>query len=131
MTWDYGTLNALYRNNWIATGIVDKPAQEMLKNGFEIQSQIEPEQIDKIMAVYTRTRTRLKILDALKWSRLYGGCVLIPLISGQNDLEKELDYETIMPDSYKGCMVIDRWSGISPSLELVTDIDDVDIGDPL
>ena len=131
MTWDYGTLNALYRNNWIATGIVDKPAQEMLKNGFEIQSQIEPEQIDKIMAVYTRTRTRLKILDALKWSRLYGGCVLIPLISGQNDLEKELDYETIMPDSYKGCMVIDRWSGISPSLELVTDIDDVDFGEPL
>ena len=131
MTWDYGTLNALYRNNWIATGIVDKPAQEMLKNGFEIQSQIEPEQIDKIMAVYTRTRTMLKILDALKWSRLYGGCVLIPLISGQNNLEEELDYETIMPDSYKGCMVIDRWSGISPSLELVTDIDDVDFGEPL
>lgn len=130
MTWDYGTLNALYRNNWIATGIVDKPAQEMMKSGFEIQSQIEPEQIDKIMSVYTRTRTRLKVLEALKWARLYGGCVLLPLISGQSNLEEPLDYETVMPDSYKGCFVIDRWSGISPSLEVVSDIDDVDFGEP-
>ena len=130
MSWDYGTLNALYRNNWIATGIIDKPAQEMLKNGFEIQSQIEPEKINKIMSVYMRTRTRAKVLEGLKWSRLYGGCILIPLITGQDDLSKPLDFETIMPDSYKGCMVIDRWSGVSPSLEVVDDIADVDFGEP-
>ena len=38
-SWDYRTLNALYRNNWIAKVIIDKPANEMLKNWFEIQSQ--------------------------------------------------------------------------------------------
>ena len=49
MTWDYGTLNALYRNNWIATGIVDKPAQEMLKNGFLTdRAHILPDKIGTI-----------------------------------------------------------------------------------
>ena len=50
-TWDYWTLNVLYRNNWIAKAIIDKPANEMMKNGFEIQSQIDPEQAEKIMQI--------------------------------------------------------------------------------
>ena len=31
-TWDYYTLNILFRNNWIAKAIIEKPANEMLKN---------------------------------------------------------------------------------------------------
>ena len=33
MTWDYWTLNILFRDNWIAKAIIEKPANEMLKNG--------------------------------------------------------------------------------------------------
>lgn len=129
-TWDYYTLNILYRNNWIAKAIIDKPANEMLKNGFEIQSQIDPDQITKIMKTWQKTKTRDKFLECLKWARLYGGCLLIPMIANQPDLSEPLDFDTIMPDSYKGAFTIDRWSGVSPSLELVTDIDDPDFGQP-
>lgn len=129
-TWDYYTLNILFRDNWIAKAIIEKPANEMLKNGFSIHSQIEPDKIDKIMNVWQKTKTQNKFLKCLKWSRLYGGCLLIPMIENQGDLSKPLDYETIMPDSYKGCFTVDRWSGVSPSIELVDNITDPDFGQP-
>lgn len=129
-TWDYYTLNILFRDNWIAKAIIEKPANEMLKNGFEIHTELDPDLVTKIMNVWTRTQTRDKFLDALKWSRLYGGCLLIPMIEGQDDLSKPLDYDYIMPDSYKGCMVIDRWQGCDPGIELVSDIGDPEFGQP-
>lgn len=129
-TWDYYTLNVLFRDNWIAKAIVEKPANEMLKNGFEIQSQADPEKIAKIKTAWTRTHTRERFLECLNWSRLYGGCLLIPMIANQPDMSKPLDFDTIMPDSYKGCFTVDRWCGVSPSLELVTDINDPEFGQP-
>ena len=129
-TWDYYTLNILFRDNWIAKAIIEKPANEMLKNGFSIHSQIEPGKIDKIMNIWQKTKTQSKFLKCLKWARLYGGCLLIPMIENQGDLSKPLDYETIMPDSYKGCFTVDRWSGVSPSIELVDNITDPDFGQP-
>lgn len=129
-TWDYYTLNILFRDNWIAKAIIEKPANEMLKNGFSIYSQIEPDKIDKIMNIWRKTKTQNKFLKCLKWARLYGGCLLIPMIENQGDLSKPLDYETIMPDSYKGCFTVDRWSGVSPSIELVDNITDPDFGQP-
>lgn len=129
-TWDYYTLNILFRDNWIAKAIIEKPANEMMKNGFEIQTQLDPDKVSKIMQVWTRTHTRERFLECLNWSRLYGGCLLIPMIADQPDMSKPLDYDEIMPDSYKGCFTVDRWCGVSPSLELVTDIDDPEFGQP-
>lgn len=130
-TWDYQTLNALYRNNWIAKAIIDKPANEMMKNGFEIHTELDPDVVTKIEAAFNRTRSREKFLELIKWSRLYGGCILIPLIEGQTDLSEPLDYDDIDVDSYKGCMIVDRWSGVSPSLEVVEDISSPEFGLPV
>lgn len=129
-TWDYWTLNVLYRNNWIAKAIIDKPANEMLKNGFEIQTQLEPDKVEKIMQIWNRTKTKEKFLELVKWSRLYGGCILVPMIEDQPNMEEPLDYDTIMPDSYKGCFLVDRWSGVNPSVETIEDINDPDFGNP-
>lgn len=130
-TWDYWTLNILYRNNWIAKAIIDKPANEIMKNGFKIQSQISPDKTDKIMQIWYNTKTNKKFLQCLKWARLFGGCILVPMIANQPDMEKPLDYDEIMPDSYKGCFLVDRWSGVNPSSELVTDINDPEFGKPM
>ncbi len=129
-TWDYMTLNILFRDNWIAKAIIEKPANEMLKNGFTIQSQIDPDKIQDIMQAWTRTKTKDKFLKCLKWARLYGGCLLIPMLANQGNMSEPLDYDTILPDSYKGCFTVDRWSGVSPSLEVVDDINDPDFGQP-
>ena len=129
-TWDYYTLNVLFRDNWIAKAIIEKPANEMMKNGFEIHTELDPDLVTKIMNTWTKTGTKDKFLEAIKWSRLYGGCLLIPMIEGQEDLSKPLDYDYIMPDSYKGCMVVDRWQGCDPGIELVNDISDPEFGQP-
>lgn len=129
-TWDYYTLNILFRDNWIAKAIIEKPANEMMKNGFELQTQLDPDKVTKIMQTWARTHTRERFLECLNWSRLYGGCLLIPMIDGQEDMSEPLDFDTVMPDSYKGCFTVDRWCGVSPSLELVTDINDPEFGQP-
>lgn len=129
-TWDYYTLQILFRNNWIAKGIIEKPANEMMKNGFELQTQLEPTKIDKIQKTWITTKTKDRFLDCLKWARLYGGCLLIPMIEGQEDLSQPLDYDSIPIDGYKGCFTIDRWCGVSPSLELVKEISDPEFGQP-
>lgn len=129
-TWDYYTLNILFRDNWIAKAIIEKPANEMMKNGFELHTELDPDKVSKIMQVWTRTKSRDRFLECLNWSRLYGGCLLIPMIENQEDMSQPLDYDEIMPDSYKGCFCIDRWCGVSPSIELVSDIDDPEFGQP-
>ena len=129
-TWDYYTLNILFRDNWIAKAIIEKPANEMMKNGFEIHTELDPDKVTKIMQTFTRTKSRDRFLECLNWSRLYGGCLLIPMIENQEDMSQPLDYDSIMPDSYKGCFCVDRWCGVSPSLELVNDISDPEFGQP-
>ena len=129
-TWDYQTLNSLYRNNWIAKAIIDKPAQEMMKNGFEIHTEMDPDAVSKIEIAFRRTMARDKFLELIKWSRLYGGAVLLPLIEGQEDLSESLEYDEIPVSGFKGALVVDRWSGVSPSLEVVTDISSPEFGMP-
>lgn len=130
-TWDYQTLNILFRDNWIAKAIVEKPANEMLKNGFEIQTQLDPDKVDEIKRVWTKTKTNTTFRECLYWARLYGGCLLVPMVEGQDDLSQPLDLDTVMPGSYKGSFLVDRWSGVSPSLETVEDIGDPEFGQPM
>lgn len=129
-TWDYYTLNILFRDNWIAKAIIEKPANEMMKNGFELHTELDPDKVTKIMQVFSRTKSRDRFLECLNWSRLYGGCLLVPMIENQEDMSQPLDYDSIMPDSYKGCFCVDRWCGVNPSLELVNDISDPEFGQP-
>ena len=41
-----------------------------------------------------------------------------------------LDYRTLAPDSFKGLYIVDRWMGVSPCAQLITDICDPDFGLP-
>ena len=53
------------------------------------------------------------------------------MVEGQEEnLNEPLDLDDVMPDSYKGLLVLDRWSGISPTEELVTDPGDPEYGLP-
>lgn len=130
-TAEYNTLTALYRENWIVKRIVDVVAEDMTKNWYSIKSQISPESKKKIARLESRTAVRAKVLEGLKWGRLYGGAAAVIVIKGQEDmLDQPLNYDLIMPGSFKGLIVVDRWSGISPSAELVENISDPDFGLP-
>jgi phage-related protein (TIGR01555 family) len=121
-TWDWQTINSLYRSHWIVRRIIDTIPEDMCKNGYKIQSQLAPDR---------KTRTTARILDGLKLGRLYGGAGALIMLKGQEDeLDQPLNLDEIMPGDYKGLLVLDRWSGISPDDKLVDDIDDPEFGLP-
>lgn len=131
LSYNYNLFNALYRGNWIARKIVDVIPSDMLKNWIKFTSNLEPDQLKKIDKVVRTTKTKTKIKDGLKWSRLYGGAVGLMLIDGDEDLSEPLDYDNIMIDSFKGLLIFDRWCGVQPDTsELVDDINDIEFGLP-
>lgn len=131
LTQDYQTLNSLYRNHWIVRKIVDVIPEDMCKNWIKLNTQIDPGSMTRLEKVIRKTKTKERILEGLKWGRLYGGAVGVILIEGQEDmLSRPLNYDLIMPGSYKGLLILDRWSGISPEAEMIGDINNPDFGLP-
>lgn len=131
LTRDYALMNSLYRNHWIVRRIVDTVPEDMCKNWITLKTQVAPDLNKRFDLTVKRTATQKKIVDALKWGRLYGGAAAILMIDGHEDiLDEPLDYDTVMPGSYCGLLVRDRWSGISPGPTLVTDPRDVEFGLP-
>ena len=130
MSWNQNLFNSLYRGNWIARKIIDVFPSDMLKNWIKIISEVEPENLRKFNSVIRKTKTKEKIKEGLKWGRLYGGAVGLILIDSEEDLSLPLDYDYIMPDSYKGILVFDRWNGVYPSVEMIDDINDPEFGLP-
>lgn len=130
-TRNWQTINALYRSHWIVRRIIDVIPEDMIKNGYHILTQLSPDQIKKIVRCDRTTRTSRRILEGLKWGRLYGGAGALIMIEGhENQLDQPLDYDMIMPGSYKGLLVLDRWSGVTPEDKLVSDISDPEFGMP-
>lgn len=130
-TQDYNLMNTLYRDNWIARRLIDVVPEDMMKNGYKITSQIKPEAIAKLEKLERKVQLRKRILSGLKWGRLYGGAIGVIIIAGQEDMLGEpLDYDAIMPGSFKGIVILDRWSGVQAGSEIVNDINDPDFGLP-
>jgi phage-related protein (TIGR01555 family) len=128
---DWQTINSLYRSHWIVRRIIDVIPEDMIKNGYDILSQIGPDAIRRIEKADRQTQTTRKILHGLKWGRLYGGAGALIMIDGQEDmLDQPLELDSIMPGQYQGLLVLDRWSGITPDEELITDPSSPEFGLP-
>lgn len=130
-TQNWQVLNSLYRSHWVVQKIINTIPQDMMKNGYDFQSDINPDQIQKISKIIRQTRLHSKILNGLYWGRLYGGAAGIIMIDGEDDrMDEPLDLDRVMPGAFKGLLIMDRWSGIMPSADLITDITDPDFGMP-
>lgn len=125
VTNDYMLLLTLYRGNWICRKVVDVMAEDMLKDFPRISSQIKPEAVEAFNKVVGKTATEAKMLEALKWGRLFGGAIAIIVIDGVRDLAEPLQPDDILPGSYKGLIALDRWTGVYPSQDLVTDLNQI------
>ena len=131
LTQNYALLNSLYRNDWIAKKIIDSVAEDMTKNWYRLDGAIEPSQITALQSAERRMHLDKKILEGLRWARLYGGAAGIMVIDGQEDMLSEpLNMELVMPGSFKGILIADRWSGVYPETDLVQDLADPDFGTP-
>jgi uncharacterized protein len=121
-------LEAMYRSSWLVGQVVDTVAEDMTREGVSLYSEMKPDDIAKLQVAVSEFGLWQDICSAIKWARLYGGCIAVMLIDGAN-YEKELDIEAVGKDKFKGLVVLDRWQ-LQPSVgELITDICK-DIGRP-
>ena len=131
LTQNYGLLNSMFRNDWIAAAIVTAIPTDMCKNWYTLKGQITPEQIAEYETVERKTKIKRQILRGLKWGSLFGGAAGIIVVQGQEDmLDQPLNLHMIMPGQFRGIIIADRWSGVYPDTTLVQDIDDPDFGTP-
>ncbi len=132
LTNDYWLMITMFRNHWISRRMCELPAQDMCKAWPTIKSELNPKQITKFGRTLAATLTQQRFQEAITWARLFGGAGAVPIIDGHEDiLDQPLDVDEINPGTYRGLIVFDRWSGISPSLEFANNIESpIDYGMP-
>lgn len=121
-------LEFMYRGSWIVGRACDSVAQDMTRGGVTLRGQFAQGALDRT----TRLARRLNIWgafeDAMKWARLYGGCVLVHLVADQ-DMRTPLNPATIRKGQYRGLIALDRWM-VQPSFgDIVTELGP-DLGKP-
>lgn len=130
MTDNYALLNSLYRDNWVVQNVVDLMVDDMLKEWYKLRG-VGPEYTNELENVERVTKVKERLKTGLSWGRLYGGAAGLILIKGQEGmLDQPLDLEMVMPGSFAGLMILDRWCGIFPEMGLVKDMRDPDFGLP-
>lgn len=131
LTNNYQLMNSLYRSHWIIRRVIDAIPEDMTRNWLTLNTELPPEEVRKVDKVWYNRRVKSKILHGLKWGRLYGGAAGIIMIDGHEDILNEpLDFDTVMPGSFAGLHIVDRWSGINPGPDLIDDINDIEFGLP-
>lgn len=131
LTQDWQLLTSLYRSSWIVQRVCNVIPEDALSDLQIEVPGISTDNLHRLQEEIRSTHLRESILEGLRWGRLYGGAAAIIMISGQEeDLSLPLDVNNITVGSFRGLYVVDRWSGIYPSLTLVDDDRDPDYGLP-
>lgn len=122
-------LEWMYRGSWLVGKAVDCIPQDMCKRGIKFLGIQDLKKIETLKQGMRRYGLWQHVMMTLTWSRLYGGAICVMMIKGQ-DVSTPLRVETVGKGQLQGFLVLDRWM-IEPSLEdLVTDMDDADLGKP-
>ena len=131
LTQNWSLLLSLYRSSWIIQQVCSVIPEDCLTDMHIEAPKLDNEQQTSIEQVLNKTRVRQSIIEAMKWARLFGGAAAIIMVEGQeDDMSTPLSIRDILPGSFRGLFVVDRWSGIYPSLELVTNRRSADYGLP-
>ena len=120
MTDNYALLNSLYRDNWVVQNVVGIIPDDMCREWFRLSEEVDPERLRRLEQVQMETGLRESVNEGLRWGRLYGGAAGLIVIRGQEGmLARPLDLEAVLPGSFKGLYILDRWCGITPEANLV------------
>ena len=124
-------LTTAYRENWLAKRIIDMPSEDMTRAWYTLNISLPEKELNMLKELEAKHSVQQEITNAIRWARLYGGSLALIVIRGEgNKLDKPLDPELLIPECFQGLLVLDRTQGITPSLELVSDLDDPDFGLP-
>lgn len=116
-------LELFYESNGLFAKIIDTPAEEALKHGFELKDISD----DEVIKFYESALDELDwvevAMQGIKWARLYGGSLAIMLINDGHGLEEPVDWKRIK--SIDDIVVYDR-SMIMPDRTSMYDYDPQD-----
>lgn len=103
-TWTQHQPDNLYDCDGFAAKIIDKPAEEMTRAGYCIEGIDDG---DDVIADLEKISTTQKLAQAIKWSDLYGGALIVLLVNDGGEFDQPL-----RPDAAKEIeqiRVYDRW----------------------
>lgn len=97
----YDTCLAVYQSSWLAARIVDKPAEDMTREGFDVHVKDQEETGEAIQGYLEDLDLDCCTEQALKWQRLFGGSlVLVGINDGQADLSQPVEEKSIQGIDY-------------------------------
>lgn len=121
---------AMYNESWVFKRVIDKPSQDMIRPGISLLGTADYSKV--YLAI---DNLKQDLISAVKWSKLFGGSVMVLLFKGIKfeDMENPIydSLSKIKDSSYIKSYVTDRWFGCSPSYDdTVTNISNDDFGLP-
>ena len=96
-------LDALYVNDGFCARIVDTPADEMVRAGFEVEGVED----DALMSMLEGLQFEQSISQAIKWADLYGGALMVLLINDGGEFDQPLNVNAIK--EVEQIRIYDRW----------------------
>lgn len=100
---DWQRFESVYASSWLARNIVDCIAEDATREWREIKCK----DADKVREEEDRLQLPAKVLEAIKWARLYGGAGIL-MITDQ-PLDRPLNINAIQKGGLKNLVVLDRF----------------------
>lgn len=77
------TLESMYRGDGLAKRVADVPVDDALREWIEAD--------EKLIAELSRLKAKSEFTDAMKWSRLFGGSVVVALIDDSQEFDQPVN----------------------------------------
>ena len=87
-------LTTMYEGNGLFVRIIDTPAEEALKHGFELN--LNNKDLDSyVEELLDELEWEEKAATAIKWARLYGGSIIVMIINDGRGIDEPVDWNNI------------------------------------
>ena len=120
LTDNYALLNSLYRCGGICRSVVSIIPNDMTRKWYEFGMPVPPERKEALVREERRTGLKNSINEGLQLGSLYGGAAGLIRIRGHEEaLDAPLDLDAVLPGSFEGLQLFERWCGVEPEESLV------------
>lgn len=127
LTIDRNTLEELYRSNPVVFKTVDKPVDDALRGGINIECSYLDEEIEELYKAFHNTGAIQAISEAFKWSRLFGGSAIV-IGHDCEDLSKPFEISQVKKGDEVEFFAVDRWQ-INTQVSNIDSFGEVKSGD--
>ena len=88
-------LERFYEGNGLFSRIIDLPAEEAVKHGFEIEDLADGKTKNFLYDCLDELDWDENCMTAVKWARLFGGSIAVMIIDDDRGIDEPLDYKNI------------------------------------